>query len=136
MGLYEEAKVAYVKGLELDPGNEKMKTELKQVEDKLKGLSAPSVPQQPAQPPFAGGGGGGGGGANPFAGFGGAGGGMPDIGALLNNPQMMNMASQMMQSGAFNNILSNPAFAQMAQNMFSGAGAGGAPGGNDEEEDE
>jgi len=127
--------VAYVKGLELDPGNEKMKTELKQVEDKLKGLSAPSVPQQPAQPPFAGGGGGGGG-ANPFAGFGGAGGGMPDIGALLNNPQMMNMASQMMQSGAFNNILSNPAFAQMAQNMFSGAGAGGAPGGNDEEEDE
>ena len=36
--------------------------------------------------------------------LGGGGGGMPDLGAILNNPAMMNMAAQMMQ---------NPAMQQM-----------------------
>jgi small glutamine-rich tetratricopeptide repeat-containing protein alpha len=37
-------------------------------------------------------------GGNPFAGLGGmGGGGMPDLASLMNNPQMMQMASQMMQ---------------------------------------
>lgn len=36
--------------------------------------------------------------------LGGGGGGMPDLGSILNNPNMMNMAAQMMQ---------NPAMQQM-----------------------
>lgn len=40
-------------------------------------------------------------------------GGMPDLGALLNNPQLMNMAQQMMQSGALDNLMNNPNIARM-----------------------
>lgn len=40
-------------------------------------------------------------------------GGMPDLGALLNNPALMNMAQQMMQSGALDNLMNNPNIARM-----------------------
>jgi small glutamine-rich tetratricopeptide repeat-containing protein alpha len=39
---------------------------------------------------------------------------MPDLAGLLNNPAMMSMAQQMMQSGAFNDIMQNP---EMLSNM-------------------
>ena len=36
-----------------------------------------------------------------------------DIGSLMNNPAFMNMAQQMMQSGALGDILNNPNVAEM-----------------------
>ena len=75
----------------------------------------------------AGGGGVGGGGGMPDLGsllgaFGGGrgGGGTPDLSSLLNNPMLVNMANQMAQSGAFNDIISNPRVRDMAQQMMSG----------------
>jgi hypothetical protein len=38
---------------------------------------------------------------------------MPDLGSLLNNPALMNMAQQMMQSGALEGLMNNPAVARM-----------------------
>ena len=46
-------------------------------------------------------------------GGGGGGGGGFDLGSLMNNPALMNMARQMMQSGAFNDIMNNPNVAEM-----------------------
>jgi len=51
---------------------------------------------------------------------GGVGGGGLDIASLMSNPALMSMASQMMQSGALNDIMNNPNVAEMAQNMMRG----------------
>jgi small glutamine-rich tetratricopeptide repeat-containing protein alpha len=59
------------------------------------------------------------GGAGRGGGGGGSGGG-PDLGGLLNNPMLMNMAQQMASSGAFNDIMNNPRMRDMAQQMMSG----------------
>src|SRR5438309_2350398 len=48
-----------------------------------------------------------------LAGAGGGGGGGGDLASLMNNPALMNMARQMMQSGAFNDIMNNPNIAEM-----------------------
>jgi hypothetical protein len=40
-------------------------------------------------------------------------GGMPNLAELFNNPGLMNMATQMMQSGAFDSIMRDPSFSQM-----------------------
>ena len=48
-----------------------------------------------------------------LAGGGGGGGGGFDLGSLMNNPALMNMARQMMQSGALNDIMNNPNVAEM-----------------------
>lgn len=59
-------------------------------------------------------GGGGGGGA------GGSGGGMPDIGSLLNNPMMRQMAQSMMANGGIERLMSNPSLRNMAEGMRNG----------------
>lgn len=46
-------------------------------------------------------------------GGGGLGAGGFDLASLMNNPALMGMASQMMQSGAFNDIMNNPGLASM-----------------------
>jgi len=46
---------------------------------------------------------------------GGGGGGMPDIASIMNNPQMMAMAQQMMANGGLANLMQNPAVANMAR---------------------
>lgn len=55
-----------------------------------------------------------------FGGGAGGGGGMPDLQTLMNNPMLMNMASQMAQSGAFDSLMNNPRMREMAQQMMSG----------------
>jgi len=50
----------------------------------------------------------------------GGGGGAPDLAGLLNNPMLLNMAQQMAQSGALNDIMNNPRMREMAQQMMSG----------------
>lgn len=65
-------------------------------------------------------------GADPLAGAGGL-----DLGSLLNNPQIMQMASQMMSDpNAMRNLMNDPRMASMMQNFMGGgspAGFGGAP---------
>ena len=43
----------------------------------------------------------------------GAAGGMPDLAGLMNNPMMMQMASQLMQNGGLERLMSNPSVANM-----------------------
>ncbi|CAO3663697.1 unnamed protein product [Rhizopus microsporus] len=104
---FNDAVDAYKKGLELDPENATLKNSLATATAKA---NASSV-ERSAEPSPAGG--------LPNLGAGG----MPDLGSLLNNPALMNMAQQMMQSGALEGLMNNPAVARMAQQMMSG----GAP---------
>lgn len=53
--------------------------------------------------------------------FGGSGGGMPNISEMMSNPNIMQAAQQMMSDpNAMQNLLSNPAIKQMAQNFGLG----------------
>lgn len=89
LGQYEEAVQAYKDGLKLDPSNVAMKQSLERAEQHISGAVKSAA--TPAAAPT-------GAAANPFAGLGGGAGGMPDIGALLNNPALMGMAQSMMQN--------------------------------------
>lgn len=64
--------------------------------------------------------------ANPGAGFGGfpgMGGGFPDLSALMNNPQIAQMAQNLMSNpSALNEIMNNPQMRDMANNMRNGGG--------------
>lgn len=97
----EKAKESYAKALELEPGSTFYQSSLSQVEDKLR------ESQQ-----------GGAGNTRP------APGGVPnlgglDLGSLLTNPAIMDMAQTFM---------SNPSVQQMMTNMMGGGGGGGAAG--------
>uniref|UniRef100_A0A8R1DI42 SGTA homodimerisation domain-containing protein n=1 Tax=Caenorhabditis japonica TaxID=281687 RepID=A0A8R1DI42_CAEJA len=101
---YDHAAEAYKKALELEPNQESYKNNLKIAEDKLKELES----QRPAADanPFA----------NLFGGLGGLGGGpgaggLPNMGAMFNDPNLMNAASQMMN---------DPAMASVFQNLMGG----------------
>lgn len=93
---YQEAVDAYEKGLELDPENATIKSSLATAKSKLG-----SVDRSANE-----------GSGSSTRGTDGAGG-MPDLSALLNNPALMNMAQQMMQSGALDQLMNNPNIAQM-----------------------
>ena len=97
LGRYSEAAKAYEKAVELDPGNASLKSSLSTARSRASesedGQNSRDVGA--SSPPPAGG-------ANPFAGLaglaglGGGAGGMPDIASLMQNPQLMQMAQQMM----------------------------------------
>lgn len=109
---YQEAIGAYEKGLELDPNNATLKSSIDAARNKINSSGL----ERSTSPPAGGRGGG----------FPGGVGGMPDLGSLLNNPAMMNMAQQMMQSGAFNDLMQNPEMmANMAQQFMGGGGGNG-----------
>lgn len=95
---YQEAIEAYEKGLTLDPENATMKQSLATAKSKLGSVSASGSPSA---------------GERGMPGAGAGGGGMPDLSALLNNPQLMSMAQQMMQSGALDQFMNNPNMARM-----------------------
>ena len=112
-GRYEEALAAYEKGYEVDPSNKLMKSGMdasraKVTESKRDGAVTSSTPRA--------GEGAGGAGAGPGAG------GMPDLGALLNNPMLASMAQQMMQNGGLEQLMNNPMLRQMADQYGSGGG--------------
>lgn len=98
---FDDAVEAYEKGLELDPNNATLKSSLATAKSKINSSSV----ERSAAPESSGAAGG-------MPNLGGAGG-MPDLGSLLNNPALMNMAQQMMQSGALDNLMSNPNIARM-----------------------
>ncbi|KAI1295244.1 hypothetical protein EDD11_007882 [Mortierella claussenii] len=116
VGKYQEAVAAYEKGLALEPNNATMKSSLATARTKARDNEvAPSA--------RAGAGAGAGGlpaGFPDLSALGGGAGGMPDLAGLMSNPALMNMAQQMMQSGALNSLMSNPAMQQMAQRMMAG----------------
>lgn len=99
---HERAAEAYAKALEIEPENEQYKKCL----DQAKRLSTKSSPTNTTTPGDSAAGSG----AAP-SGFGGL-----DFGSLLNNPDLMNMASRMMQNpDAMANLLNNPNIASMLQ---------------------
>lgn len=95
---YRDARDAYRKALELDPTNEGFKNNLAIAEEKIRTGSPPGGAGHEMP-----------GGASPF-GF--------DLGSILNNPSLMNFASQMM---------SDPAMQNMMTSMMSGAVNQGGP---------
>jgi len=97
---YRESMEAYENALKLDPANQPYRTQLQSAKEKLNGGGAQQQQQQ--QPP------------NPLAGM--------DLGSLLSNPAVMNMAQSFM---------SNPQVQNMFTNMMGSAG--GPPGGGPEE---
>ena len=93
-GRYAESVEAYEKGLALDPANQSMKNSLATAKSRVPTAEDDEYDADEdaitADAPRAGGG----------AGIPGLGaGGMPDLSSLLNNPQMMAMAQQMMGNG-------------------------------------
>lgn len=109
MNKFDDAVQAYEKGLELDPENATLKSSLQTAKIKADSKSVErSMPSSGA---------GGAGGMPDFSALssalGGGAGGAPDFGAMLNNPALMGMAQQMMQSGALDNLMNNPNIARM-----------------------
>ncbi|WFD31166.1 Small glutamine-rich tetratricopeptide repeat-containing protein 2 [Malassezia sp. CBS 17886] len=109
-GRFADAVAAYEKGVEVDPGNKLMQSGLdaskaKLADDPNSGTNAVSGAPGDAAP-----------------GMGGAAGagGMPDLGALLNNPMVGQMAQQMMGGGGIEQLMNNPMLRQMA-GQFGGA---------------
>jgi small glutamine-rich tetratricopeptide repeat-containing protein alpha len=108
IGDYAAAADAYHRGLELEPNNASMQAGLRNSE------AHPADVVEDTAPPSAASAGGPGGLADTLRNLGGAGaGGMPDIGGMMNNPAMMQMAQQMMASGGLERLMSNPTVANM-----------------------
>jgi small glutamine-rich tetratricopeptide repeat-containing protein alpha len=114
---YDAAIEAYKKALELDPNNDSYKSNLAIAEEKVREASQ-RFQNNPGANPFGGMGGLG----NLLGGAGGAGG-MPDLGSLMNNPQMMQAAMQMMNDPNMQNLMGS------MMEQFMGGSAGGAGGG-------
>lgn len=92
---YDEAIAAYKKAIELDPSNANVQAALKTAEAELsKSAVSANANEIPSSNGF-------------------------DFASMMSNPNFMNMASQLMQSGALGDLMNNPNVAQMAQNMFA-----------------
>ncbi|KAJ3032943.1 hypothetical protein HK097_005025, partial [Rhizophlyctis rosea] len=97
---------AFEKGLKLDPNNEVLKSSLSRAQAK----AAESENTDRSLHTDSG--------DALDAGAGGAPGGGFDFASMMNNPNFMNMASQMMNNPAISQMLQNPAIAQMAQSVM------------------
>jgi len=107
LGKFEDAVKSYEKVLELDPNNASVKQSLELAKSKVS--SSENTRASDA--------------GSSSAGAGGMPGGMPnlnglDFASLMNNPAVMKMAQEMMKNPeALNNLMSNPALANMAKNF-------------------
>ncbi|KAJ8703042.1 Small glutamine-rich tetratricopeptide repeat-containing protein 2 [Pleurotus ostreatus] len=118
---YKAAASAFERGLELDPANASFKSGLSNAKARI----VPDDDDAPADTaPASGGLGNMSGMADMLRGMGGGagggGGGMPDLASLMNNPQMMAMAQQMMANGGLAGLMQNPAVADMMNRVQSG----------------
>ncbi|WBW73351.1 TRC complex (ER membrane insertion) TPR repeat subunit Sgt2 [Schizosaccharomyces osmophilus] len=107
---------AYAKGLELDPSNDVLKRGLEAAKEQINPSSDVEAQGSTTEQSRDAGAGGMPDLGSLFSG------GMPDLGSLMNNPAIMNMAQNMMQSGALNNLMGDPNIANMARNFQSGGG--------------
>ncbi|KAL4399035.1 Small glutamine-rich tetratricopeptide repeat-containing protein 2 [Malassezia pachydermatis] len=113
-GRFAEAAEAYEKGVEVDPSNKLMKSGLEASKAKMKDSGSKDALATQTSPAAAAGTGVG---AGAGAGFGA--GGMPDLGSLMSNPMVAQMAQQMMQNGGLEQLMNNPMLRQMAENFGS-----------------
>lgn len=117
---YEAAVQAFEDGLKIDPNNANLKTNLENAKAHL-----PTIGRS-VSPGAAGAGAGAGGmpdlsalaGMFGGAGGGGAGGGMPDLASLMSNPQVMEMAQNMMANGGMERLMQNPMMRNMVRQYF------------------
>ncbi|KAI3615513.1 hsc70 cochaperone [Moniliophthora roreri] len=135
---FKAAADAFERGLKLDPNNAGLKSGLQNAKARIPKDDddegpPPLIPDDGSSPaPRARAGAGAGGGGMPdmasmadmlrgMGGGAGAGrGGMPDLSSILNNPQMMQMAQQMMANGGLAGLMQNPAVADMMNRVQSG----------------
>ncbi|KAF5375174.1 hypothetical protein D9758_000040 [Tetrapyrgos nigripes] len=117
---------AFERGLKLDPSNASLKSGLENSKARItndgsndsqhdvstsdSGAAGGGMPNMADMLRNFGGGGGAGGGA----------GGMPDLASMMNNPQMMAMAQQLMANGGLGNLMQNPAVANMMSRVQQG----------------
>ncbi|KAK8439376.1 Small glutamine-rich tetratricopeptide repeat-containing protein 2 [Candidozyma auris] len=146
LGNAKAAMEAYKKGLDVEGStpSDAMKrgyeTAKKRVEAELESSIATNEPESTERGTDASSGSGSGSGAGSGAGtgagaggmpdfssmFGGGGGGMPNFAEMMNNPQVMEAARNLMSNpNALEGLMSNPAVRQMAQNMGLGGENGG-----------
>lgn len=124
---FADAVEAYENGLKIDPSNQNMKNSLATAKSRADDQKSNAVSDRE---PRSGGGAGAGAGGMPdlsslaglMGGLGGGGGGMPDIASLMQNPQMMQMAQQLMANGGMERLMNNPTLRNMADNMQNGGG--------------
>lgn len=100
LGEPEEAVVAFEKAVELDPKDMNLKTSLEAARRAASGDSDDGIAVNDT--------------ADKMPNLGGM-----DFGSMMNNPQFMSMAQQMMQSGALNDMLKDPKTKDMMKNMMS-----------------
>ncbi|GAV99855.1 putative stress-induced protein STI1 [Lentinula edodes] len=128
---YKASADAFERGLKLDPSNAGLKSGLQNAKSRITDDEddgpPPLIPDDaPVSTTGSGGAGSGfpnmGGMADMLRGMGGGGGGggMPDLASMMNNPQMMAMAQQMMSNGGLANLMQNPAVSDMMSRMQSG----------------
>jgi small glutamine-rich tetratricopeptide repeat-containing protein alpha len=122
---YQSAVDAFESGLKIDPHNANLKANLENARQRLperpSSASSPDSLHQTTSP-LAGGGAGAGGMpdlaslASMFGGGGAGGrGGMPDLASLMQNPALMQMAQHFMQRGGMEELLQNPALANLVR---------------------
>lgn len=114
---YKAAATSFERGLKLDPNNAGLKSGLQNAKTRVSTSDGASTSEQSSPSP-ASGGPGLAGLADMFKNMGGGGGGMPDLGSLMNNPQFMTMAQQMMANGSLEQLMQNPSVSNMVS-MFS-----------------
>lgn len=126
---YENAIKAFEDGLQIDPNNSNLKTNLENAKARLPAVARSTSPAARELHPFPlfslgkslkttpiiAGGAGGMPDLSSLAGMfgGGGGGGMPDLASMMQNPQIMQMAQQMMANGGMERLMSNPALRNM-----------------------
>lgn len=126
LGDYSLAAAAYRRGLTVDPNNASLKSDLQSAEARVDNASEVDEVRSSSRSPPAGAGAGGMGGMADMlrnmgmGGGAGGGGGMPDIASMMQNPQLMAMAQQMMANGGLERLMSNPSVANMMNRMQSG----------------
>lgn len=139
LGDAKGAVEAYEKGIEAEGngGSDAMKrgleTSQRKVEEMKRAESAPPSEDVDNAPGASRGAAGGMPDLSALAGMmggGGGGGGMPDLSSIMSNPMFANMAQNLMSNpDMLNNIMSNPRLRQMAENF--GVGGGGGSDGSD-----
>ncbi|KAJ7785858.1 putative stress-induced protein STI1 [Mycena metata] len=126
---FRAAADAFERGLKLDPNNAGLKSGFENSTARIVPEDdegpPPLIPDPAASAASTRGPGGAPGGLGNIADLlggmgGGGGGGGPDLASILNNPQMMAMAQQMMANGGLQGLMQNPAVSNMMNRVQSG----------------
>ncbi|ODV90970.1 hypothetical protein CANCADRAFT_16715, partial [Tortispora caseinolytica NRRL Y-17796] len=126
LGSYHEAVDAYQRGIDVEGngGSDAMRKGLETAKAKANELDELAAPSSTADSSSSAGAGAGASGmpdlsslASMFGGAGGSGGGGFDFASMMNNPQIMQMAQQMMSNPNVASLMNNPQIKSMAENL-------------------